>query len=286
MKIVAIVSGKGGVGKSTVATLLAIRASQTRKVLLLDFDLTGPARIVTGEGKVIRKGAGLTPLLINQNKKDANQSQKGALYHLSMSQLIKQEDAVIWRAPKKIQLLEMMFNSINNDGTQEYDLVLIDTPPGISIVHKFVKTKDVSLLFVTTSQNVALSDSVNTLRYFLPENEEKSDKEKLADDFLSTSQEKKITESEINEKCDEKENAQNDKTPFIGVLENMSTLSCPECLRTHRIFSSTGGKSLAEKFKVPYLGAINMSKGLSGNFEEYDGEIDEILDLVLDKLIS
>ncbi|KRH92623.1 putative ATPase [Pseudoloma neurophilia] len=150
-KMLAVVSGKGGVGKSVFVSLLAARLSKNNCVLIADFDLTGPSNVFGAQGVVKKSGTGLTPLKISNN-----------LHFLSMSSLVNEKDAVIWRTPKKLQLLEMFFNSCGS-----YDYVLFDTPPGITIVHKFLNSKEsIKYLLVTTSQNVAVNDSINTIYFF------------------------------------------------------------------------------------------------------------------------
>ncbi|KAM0679017.1 Nucleotide-binding protein 2 [Binucleata daphniae] len=143
-QIIAVMSGKGGVGKSTVTSLISLISSETKKTLVLDFDLAGPSlnQIFSTDQKIIKQKKGLKAAKIKDN-----------LYMLSMSLLIKPTESVIWRGPKKIQLLQMFFDSID-----DYDLIVIDLPPGVSEEQMFLINKNVSAVLVTTPQNLALSD--------------------------------------------------------------------------------------------------------------------------------
>lgn len=136
-------SGKGGVGKTTIAVGLAYIFSKKGKTILLDFDLSGPSTKVAfkKQGKILKKDKGLLPIKINDN-----------LDLLSMGYMMKDDDCIAWRYPKKLHIYKLFLDSI--DG---YDYVIIDMPPGIGPEHQLVS--DTDILLVTTSQNLALSDS-------------------------------------------------------------------------------------------------------------------------------
>ncbi|EEQ82546.1 hypothetical protein NCER_100723 [Vairimorpha ceranae BRL01] len=148
---IAVMSGKGGVGKSSISILLSTILSEKHKCLLLDFDLCGPSCFssLNGKGEVKKAKKGLTPIQITNN-----------LYVLSMGSMIKPDDAVIWRGPKKLSLLNLFYDSID-----DFDFVIIDTPPGVSEEHGFLIDKNIYSLIVTTSQNVALSDTVKAIDF-------------------------------------------------------------------------------------------------------------------------
>lgn len=150
-KIVAIMSGKGGVGKSTTASIIACIASEKYKTLLLDFDICGPSikNIFDTNEKVVKQAKGLKGIQIKEN-----------LDFLSMGLLIKSNDSVIWRGPKKLSILNMFFESID-----EYEFVVIDLPPGLTEEHHFLVDKNVQVIFVTTPQNMALSDTEATIKF-------------------------------------------------------------------------------------------------------------------------
>lgn len=151
MKKIAVMSGKGGVGKSSVSVLLSLLLSKKNKVLLLDFDLCGPSCVksLNATGSIIKAEKGLRPIEIKEN-----------LYLISMGSMLSETDSVIWRGPKKLSMLKMFYESI--DG---FDYIVIDTPPGISEEHGFLINKGIQSILVTTSQNIALSDSVKAVEF-------------------------------------------------------------------------------------------------------------------------
>lgn len=150
MKI-AVMSGKGGVGKSSVSALVAVVLAESRRTLLLDFDLCGPSvrRGLGAEGEVYKAEKGLVPVRVSEQ-----------LHALSMASMIKDTDSVIWRGPKKLSTLSMFLDSA--DG---FECVVIDTPPGLSEEHRFLVGKGVCVLIVTTPQNVSLSDASKAINF-------------------------------------------------------------------------------------------------------------------------
>ncbi|KAM0671249.1 MRP-like protein [Ordospora colligata] len=141
---IAVMSGKGGVGKSSVSIMLSVALSEMGKTLLLDFDLCGPS-VVCGLGVrgIVRKASkGFVPVQVTDN-----------LYVLSMGLMMNDTDTVIWRGPKKMHMLSMLYDSID-----EFENVVIDMPPGLSEEHGFLRSKDIWALIVTTPQEVSLHD--------------------------------------------------------------------------------------------------------------------------------
>lgn len=144
-------SGKGGVGKSSIASLVAQIISERFKTIILDFDICGPS-ITTAfdvSGTLVKTENGFRPLPVSES-----------LDVLSFGSILKPSDAVIWRGPKKQVFLELFFNS-----TQDYEYVIIDTPPGISEEHAFLANKGVDVLIATTPQNVALNDTQRCVEF-------------------------------------------------------------------------------------------------------------------------
>lgn len=276
MLFISVVSGKGGVGKSTIAALIAAKLSKKAPTLLLDLDVCGPSigSIFPTTGKIIKTQNGLKPLRVDNS----------FLYTLSMSSLIKKDSSVIWRAPRKLQLYEMFYNSAyekmttdtnnvcfrpgdasknhgyidsgvgqNSDVSNEneqfyYEYVVIDTPPGITMVHSFLKEKKTKVLLVTTSQNVAISDSINTITFF---------------------------------------------SGVDGVVENMSGLKCPSCERITNIYSRNGGQHLAKEFNIPFYGTLEIDKDMSKYIENgtlYENieslACSDVMNTIIEKVIN
>jgi len=155
-----VMSGKGGVGKSTVSTNLAYGLSFSgMNVGLLDIDIHGPSlgKMMGIEGQLILgkvKGEKLAPIEVN------------GLKVVTMASLLKDSDTpVIWRGPLKMSVIKQFLGEIE---WGELDYLVIDSPPGtgdepLSICQLIPET-DGSII-VTTPQDVALIDSRKTVRF-------------------------------------------------------------------------------------------------------------------------
>ena len=147
-----ILSGKGGVGKSTVAANLAVSlALAGKKVGLLDIDIHGPSipKILNLEGKAIQSvGDTILPIDMAENLKV-----------MSIGFLLRgSDDAVIWRGPMKYQMIKQFLKDVD---WGSLDFLVVDSPPGtgdepLSIV-QLLENADGAIV-VTTPQEVALSD--------------------------------------------------------------------------------------------------------------------------------
>jgi len=152
---VLVLSGKGGVGKSTVSAMLsrALALDADRRVALLDVDICGPSvpRIMGLEGEnVHHSGSGWSPVFVKDN-----------LAVMSVGFLLASpDDAVIWRGPKKNGLIKQFLRDVD---WGETDYLVVDTPPGTSDEHlslvQYLQTSGIDgALIVTTPQEVALLD--------------------------------------------------------------------------------------------------------------------------------
>jgi Mrp family chromosome partitioning ATPase len=149
---VLVLSGKGGVGKSTVAVNMAISlAGKGNKVGLLDIDIHGPSipKVLNLEsGKITAKGETLIPVDMSENLKV-----------MSIGFLLQERDsAVIWRGPRKYHAIKQFLKDVE---WGQLDYLIIDSPPGtgdeiISIVQLIEDTD--GAVIVTTPQQLALSD--------------------------------------------------------------------------------------------------------------------------------
>lgn len=147
-----VLSGKGGVGKSTVAVNLAISLSlEGKKVGLLDIDIHGPSipKVLNLEGASLQTdGETLLPVEVSENLKV-----------MSIGFLLpNNDDAVIWRGPRKYHMIKQFLKDVN---WGKLDFLIIDSPPGtgdepLSIV-QLLGNADGAVI-VTTPQEVALSD--------------------------------------------------------------------------------------------------------------------------------
>jgi ATP-binding protein involved in chromosome partitioning len=147
-----ILSGKGGVGKSTVAVNLAVSLALSGKsVGLLDIDIHGPSvpKILNLEGKAVQAiGNTIVPIDMVENLKV-----------MSIGFLLRgSDDAVIWRGPMKYQMIKQFLKDVD---WGDLDFLIVDSPPGtgdepLSIV-QLLENADGAII-VTTPQEVALSD--------------------------------------------------------------------------------------------------------------------------------
>lgn len=230
--IILVLSGKGGVGKSTVSTQLALAFKESgfkvsliffspkNKIIkknpfqvgLLDIDLCGPSvpYLMGLEGKDVHQcEEGWVPVYTDSEKRMAV---------MSIGFLLKnREDAVIWRGPKKTAMIRQFLNDVYWD---DLDYLIIDTPPGTSDEHITVMEcmRDVrcdGAIIVTTPQEVALEDVRKEITF--------------------------CKKTGIN---------------ILGIVENMSGFVCPNCAECTNIFSSGGGAALAELTNVRLLGTL------------------------------
>jgi ATP-binding protein involved in chromosome partitioning len=159
--IVAIASGKGGVGKSTITTNLAVALAQAgAKVGLIDADIFGPS-IPTmfnceSEQPTVKQVNGkniIVPI------------QQYGVKLISIGFLTAPDSAVVWRGPMASSALKQFFGDAD---WGELDYLLIDLPPGTSDIHlTLVQTVPVTgVVIVTTPQKVALADAIKGLSMF------------------------------------------------------------------------------------------------------------------------
>ena len=225
-----ILSGKGGVGKSTFTTQLAFTLALTDpsiQVGILDLDICGPSipRMTGTQGHRLHASqSGWTPVYPMDN-----------LAIVSVSFMLEREDdAIIWRGPKKNALIKQFLKDV--DWGAHLDYLLIDTPPGTSDEHislaQYLMTGVDGAVLVTTPQEVSLQDVRKEI------------------DF-----------------CEKV------KMPIIGVVENMSLFVCPHCSKESRIFDSdnsneqeegvSGGRLLAKNAGIDFLGEIPLDPAIT-----------------------
>ncbi|MGD9874201.1 MAG: iron-sulfur cluster carrier protein MrpORP [Kiritimatiellia bacterium] len=153
-----VMSGKGGVGKSTVAVNLAVSLSLAgHKVGLLDVDIHGPSipkMLRLEDAKVQQVDGALQPV------------EAAGMKVMSIGFLLKnRDDAVIWRGPMKMNVIRQFLKDVEWD---DLDFLIIDSPPGTGdeplSVCQLVKPLDGAVV-VTTPQDVALADVRKSIRF-------------------------------------------------------------------------------------------------------------------------
>ena len=204
-----VMSGKGGVGKSTIAAYLAVGlARKGFQVGLMDVDLHGPSipRLLGLKGSI----------------QSSAESNKGIplkylpnMEVMSIEALLGDKDtATIWRGPLKIGVIKQFINDI---AWSNSDYLIIDCPPGtgdepLTIAQIIPDTKAV---IVTTPQEISLSDVRKSINFC----------------------------HQVN-------------MQILGLVENMSGLTCPFCGKTIDLFKTNGGMLTAKKAGLTLLGSL------------------------------
>ena len=159
--IIAVVSGKGGVGKSTMASNFALAlAAGGAKVGLMDADIYGPSQHimfgVRGERPLMKEvdGKGLIVPI-----------EKFGIKMMSIGLLIDEKQAVVWRGPMVSSAIRQFVTEVD---WGELDYLVIDMPPGTGDIHlTIVQTVPVTgVIVVTTPQTVALADAKKGIAMF------------------------------------------------------------------------------------------------------------------------
>ncbi len=157
-KIIAVASGKGGVGKSTTAVNLALALAETGlKVGILDADIYGPsmARLfaITERPEPTEDESGLKPI------------EAYGLQIMSMAFLVEEDTPVIWRGPMVINALTQMLRDV---AWKDLDLLVVDMPPGTGDA-QLTMAQQVPLagaVIVSTPQDLALIDARKGMNMF------------------------------------------------------------------------------------------------------------------------
>jgi ATP-binding protein involved in chromosome partitioning len=206
--LIAVASGKGGVGKTTVAVNLALALVKLgHKVGLLDADVYGP-------NVPIMLGSTTEPMTAGQQRIIPVDAQ--GLKMISMGLLNPGDKPVIWRGP---MLHSVITQFLRNVEWGELDYLVIDLPPGTGDVQlTLIQTVAVTgAVVVTTPSTVALADVRKAIEMFRQVNVE-----------------------------------------VLGVVENMSTFSCPHCGKPVDIFGHGEGSRTAIEYGVPLLGEVEI----------------------------
>ena len=155
--VIAIASGKGGVGKSTVAANLALALkAEGASVGVLDADIYGPSqvRMLGLEGKPDTKDG-----------KRIEPKRRHGIQAMSIGLMIEEDTAMIWRGPMATQALQQLLGETN---WSDLDYLIIDLPPGTGDIQLTLcqKIPVSGAIIVTTPQDIALLDAKKALKMF------------------------------------------------------------------------------------------------------------------------
>jgi ATP-binding protein involved in chromosome partitioning len=155
--IIAVASGKGGVGKSTIAVNLALAlVKENVRVGILDADIYGPSQ----------------PWMLGSSQKSALTAQKRlepvsryGLQVMSMGYLVAQDTPMVWRGPMVSRALEQL---LYETAWEDLDYLIVDLPPGTGDIQLTLAQKIpvTGVVMVTTPQDVALQDAQKALLMF------------------------------------------------------------------------------------------------------------------------
>ncbi len=204
--IVAVASGKGGVGKSTTSTNLAVGlASFGLSVGMLDADIYGPSQ---------PRMMGISGRPSSPDGKTLRPMENYGVKCMSMGFLVAEDTPMIWRGPMVQSALQQMLRDVE---WGELDILVIDMPPGTGDAQLTI-AQQVPLsgaVIVSTPQDIALIDAKKGLNMF--------------------------------RKVD---------VPVLGIIENMSYFTCPNCGHESSIFSRGGARREAETLGMEFLGEL------------------------------
>src|SRR4051794_34755268 len=211
-KIIAVGSGKGGVGKTTVAVNLAIALSKLgQRVGLIDADVYGPnVPLMMGSSQQPSVGANsqIIPNLTHGIKT------------ISIGYISPGDKPMVMRGPMLHQIIRQFLQQV---AWGELDYLIIDLPPGTGdVVISLVQTVPLTgAVVISTPSDVSLQDARKALEMFHQVNVE-----------------------------------------VLGIVENMSQFTCPNCHEVIDIFSKGGVERTAQQFKLPFLGSVELDPNI------------------------
>lgn len=207
-RVIGVMSGKGGVGKSTISVLIAKELKRRGfKVGIMDADITGPS---------IPRLLGIKDARVEQSELGIIPAQADGISVMSLNLLLSDErQPVIWRGPIIAGTVKQFWEEVF---WGELDYLIIDLPPG---------TGDVAL---TVMQSIPISGMVIV---------------SVPQDMVSM-----IVAKAVNM-------IRTMKIPLIGVVENMSYLTCPDCGKKIELFSGKRGE-FEKELDVQLLGELPM----------------------------
>ena len=237
-KVIGVVSGKGGVGKSLVSSLFACTANRDGlATAILDADITGPSipRAFGIKDHSYAVEQGMVPMV-----------SEGGIKIMSLNLLVQNEtDPVIWRGPIISGIVQQFWTEVV---WGDIDVMFIDMPPG---------TGDVAL---TVYQSLPIDGLV----------------------IVSSPQELvgMIVEKAVNM-------ANHMDIPVLGLVENMSYITCPDCGKEIKLFGESHLEEIASRHGIEHTASIPLDPTITakvdaGKIEDVQGEwLDEMFKAIV-----
>ena len=222
-KVIAVMSGKGGVGKSTLTTMLAVAMQKAGyRTAVLDADITGPS-IPKAFSVGVAAGAdddGLYPALT-----------KSGIQVMSVNLLLENEtDPVLWRGPILAGAVKQFWTDVIWD---KVDYLFVDMPPG---------TGDVPL---TVFQSLPVNGVILVTS---------------PQDLVSMIVTKAVKMAEMM------------KLPILGLVENYSYLTCPDCGKRLEVFGRSHIDEIAQTYHLPVLARLPIDPAVAACMDSGRGE--------------
>ena len=242
--IIAVSSGKGGVGKSTVATNLAVAlARMGHSVGLLDCDIFGPSApkmFGMEDARPYSENIGGRDLIMPV--------EKYGIKVLSIGFFVDPATPTLWRGGMASNALKQL---IGDAAWGDLDYFVLDTPPGTSDIHlTLVQTLPITgAVIVSTPQQVALADARKGINMY--------------------------TNDKVN-------------VPILGLVENMSYITCPDCGKKYELFGKSRKDDIARQYNIPLTAGLPIDPKLAGSVDKgllelFEGDwLDQIADAIQD----
>lgn len=236
-KVIGVVSGKGGVGKSLVTSLMAVTYNRRgKKTAILDADITGPS---------IPKAFGITEKAMGTEAGILPAATETGIELMSINLLLKEEtDPVVWRSPMIVGTVKQFWSDViwNN-----VDYMFVDMPPG---------TGDIPL---TVFQSIPVDGIIVVAS---------------PQELVGMIVEKAVKMAEMM------------NVPILGLVENMSYFTCPDCGKKHSVFGDSHIEEIAKKYNTRVLAKLPVDPELAskidcGKIEAFEGGyLDEAADAI------
>ena len=238
-RVIAVVSGKGGVGKSLLTSLMAVEYNRRgKKTAILDADITGPSipKAFGIKDRAMGTEAGILPAITETG-----------IEIMSVNLLLKEEtDPVVWRSPMIVGTVKQFWSDVI---WNDVDYMFVDMPPG---------TGDIPL---TVFQSLPVDGIIVVAS---------------PQELVGMIVEKAVKMAELM------------NVPILGLVENMSYFTCPDCGKRHSVFGDSKIDEIAAKYNTKVLAKLPIDPDLAakvdaGKVEMFEGDyMDEAADKILE----